>query len=77
MGARLIFIMIILINMGCNSPETKKMETSDMTGYTLKSVPFNEVKLEDKFWKPRLETQFNTLVPFALDKTIPANYEGL
>lgn len=43
-----------------------------MTGYTLTTVPFNKVKLEDQFWRPRLETQFETLVPFALEKTIPA-----
>ncbi|MEC7265258.1 MAG: beta-L-arabinofuranosidase domain-containing protein [Bacteroidota bacterium] len=35
-------------------------------------MPFNEVVLEDKFWKPRLKTQMETLVPFALDKTIEA-----
>ncbi|MCL3780167.1 hypothetical protein EMN47_07155 [Prolixibacteraceae bacterium JC049] len=38
----------------------------------LKPVPFNEVKLEDQFWLPRLKTQAETLVPFALDKTNPA-----
>jgi hypothetical protein len=38
-------------------------------GFRLTPVPFNEVKLEDKFWKPRLKTQVETLVPFALDKT--------
>jgi DUF1680 family protein len=38
----------------------------------LTPVPFNEVSLEDSFWLPRLLTQAETLVPFALDKTIPA-----
>ena len=38
----------------------------------LTPVPFNEVRLEDDFWLPRLLTQAETLVPFALDKTIPA-----
>lgn len=35
-------------------------------------VPFNEVKLQDNFWLPRLKIQKDTLVPFALDKTKPA-----
>ena len=39
---------------------------------TLTPVPFQEVKLNDSFWLPRLITQKQTLVPFALDKTIPA-----
>lgn len=38
----------------------------------LKAVLFNEVRLEDTFWKPRLKIQADTLVPFALDKTLPA-----
>jgi DUF1680 family protein len=38
----------------------------------LTPVPINEVRLEDSFWLPRLLTQAETLVPFALDKTIPA-----
>ena len=43
---------------------------SEITALT--PVPFNEVRLEDDFWLPRLLTQAETLVPFALDKTIPA-----
>ena len=38
----------------------------------LNPVPFNEVKLEDNFWLPRLQTQKEVLVPFSLEKTIPA-----
>lgn len=38
----------------------------------LQAVLFNKVKLDDTFWKPRLKVQADTLVPFALDKTIPA-----
>ena len=39
---------------------------------TLIPVPFHEVTLTDAFWLPRLKTQKQTLVPFALDKTQPA-----
>jgi len=42
------------------------------TGYLLTPVPFNRVQLNDQFWKPRMETQARTLVPFALEKTKPA-----
>jgi hypothetical protein len=38
----------------------------------LHPVPFNEVGLADDFWLPRLHTQKEVLVPFALDKTKPA-----
>ncbi len=38
----------------------------------LTPVAFNEVTLEDNFWLPRLHTQKEVLVPFALEKTQPA-----
>lgn len=38
-------------------------------GEALQPVPFQQVSLEDDFWLPRLKTQKQTLVPFALDKT--------
>lgn len=38
----------------------------------LRSIPFQQVTLEDSFWRPRLVTQKETLVPFALDKVRPA-----
>lgn len=37
--------------------------------YPLKTVPFNQVEITGDFWKPRLETQQKTLVPFAFEKT--------
>lgn len=39
---------------------------------TLTPIQFQEVTLTDSFWLPRLKTQKQTLVPFALDKTRPA-----
>ena len=42
------------------------------TDAPLTQITFNHVKLEDAFWKPRLDIQAETLVPYALDKTIPA-----
>ncbi len=38
----------------------------------LTPITFNEVTLQDNFWLPRLKTQKEVLVPFALDKTKPA-----
>ena len=39
--------------------------------YPLKPVPFNEVEMTSDFWRPRMETQRKTLVPFAFEKTQP------
>ena len=72
MKVQLLLIMIFLVCFGCESTETGKGEGLNKTGYTLSTVPFNKVTLDDQFWKPRLETQVETLVPFALEKTIPA-----
>jgi uncharacterized protein len=43
-----------------------------VTKHSLVPVPFNKVKLSDRFWEPRLVIQARTLVPFALEKTRPA-----
>lgn len=57
--------------MGCES--SRRMESAhNEQGFSLHPVPFNQVELKDRFWKPRLITQAETLVPFALEKTIPA-----
>lgn len=37
--------------------------------YPVTPVPFNHVELNDDFWRPRLETQKRTTLPFALEKT--------
>jgi DUF1680 family protein len=38
-------------------------------GYPLAPVPFNQVTLADDFWRPRLETQRQTLVPYSFSQT--------
>ena len=39
--------------------------------YPLKPVPFNKVELLSDFWRPRLVTQREVLVPFAFERTQP------
>ncbi|CAN5406476.1 glycoside hydrolase family 127 protein [soil metagenome] len=67
----IFFLFSIPLILGCTSTQREIFEDTDK-GYQLTAVPFNEVILNDQFWKPRLQTQLETLVPFALDKTIPA-----
>lgn len=45
--------------------------STDHTPYqgAITQIPFQEVSLNDSFWRPRLTTQKQTLVPFSLDKT--------
>ncbi len=66
-------ILAIVIFFGCEKKGTQEgTQEVASAGYLLIPVPFNKVHLEDQFWKPRLETQAKTLVPFALEKTQPA-----
>lgn len=44
---------------------------SSENDYPLRPVPFNEVKLEDNFWLPRLKIQAEATVPHALNETKP------
>ena len=39
--------------------------------YPLRPVPFNAVEIDSSFWRPRLQTQRETLVPFAFERTQP------
>ncbi len=39
--------------------------------YPVKPVPFNEVEMTSDFWRPRLVTQREVLVPFAFERTEP------
>lgn len=52
-----------------SSCASKGKQTSDEV---LQSIPFQQVTLQDNFWLPRLKTQKEVLVPFALDKVRPA-----
>lgn len=57
----------------CKEKSAKNEQVVDLKeDQHLQAVLFNEVHLEDNFWKPRLKIQSDTLVPFAMDKTIPA-----
>lgn len=53
------------IFISCQEPIVKEKET-------LTPISFEQVILQDQFWLPRLKTQKQTLVPFALEKTEPA-----
>lgn len=68
--AAINYLLLILILCSCKNANKDLKTTSDNT--QLSPIPFNQVNLEDNFWKPRLKTQKEVLVPFALDKTIPA-----
>jgi DUF1680 family protein len=61
---------ILLVVTACAPSETEP--TTSTSDYQLTPIPFNQVDLADDFWLPRLKTQKEVLVPFALDKTRPA-----
>lgn len=60
LSRRLVFLALLFTFCGVCSGE-----------YPLKPVPFNEVELTSDFWRPRLEAQRKTLVPFAFERTQP------
>ncbi len=62
---------LLVVSCEQGSSENNKVRDEN-TDERLQAVLFNEVSLDDTFWKPRLKIQADTLVPFALDKTRPA-----
>ena len=67
-----LMALVIILFSKCNSSGGKDDNVSPQKESQLIPVTFNKVHLEDNFWKPRLKTQAEILVPFALDKTRPA-----
>lgn len=54
------FLCIILLFLSCG--ETSKSD------YPITPVPFTEVKITDKFWRGRIETNNSVTIPFAFKK---------
>ncbi len=73
LSKKIIFIWSLLLFLpACTSQQTEKKSPVPASAYSLKPIPFNKVDLEDNFWQARLKRQAEVLVPFALDKTLPA-----
>ena len=67
MTGKVIAVFTGLVFLGCMNPTANQEEETP-----LQQITFNNVTLEDAFWKPRLDIQANTLVPYAFEKTHPA-----
>ena len=61
-----LYVLVLAVFCSCNDTDPS------MGDGRLTPVPFNEVKLNDSFWLPRLKIQKQTLVPFALENVQPA-----
>jgi len=63
-------VLLIILSLFCLKCSQTRSSYTWKT--PLSQVGFNLVKLEDNFWKPRLNIQSQTLVPYAFNKTWPA-----
>lgn len=60
------FMLRFAILAAWTAPPAAAAEKHD---YPLAPMSFEQVELRDRFWLPRLKTQKNVTVPFALEKT--------
>ena len=58
-----ILILLFFCLTGCSTKQNTRQPAD------IKPMTFEKVQLEDDFWRPRLETQKQTLVPYALEQT--------
>lgn len=58
-----ISMLTVLTN--CNSQNAEQQKIVD---YPYNPVPFTFVKIEDEFWRPRIETNRTVTIPFAIKK---------
>ena len=64
----LALILFILLY-GC---DIKESNTRSFIDYPIKPVPFTEVKIEDNFWKKRIQTNDEVTIPATFKK--PSNF---
>jgi len=65
---RKVLAVIVILSIGatlCTAQEQKPELTRD---YNVKPVPFNNVRVEDRFWTPRLETSRKVTIPYCFEK---------
>ncbi len=55
---------VVLVLSSCHANSLKK-ELSLASDYPFRPVPFTQVKLNDEFWSPRLETIRTKSIPYA------------
>jgi DUF1680 family protein len=60
-----VLIAAYLVLKGEEAPPAQAASASD---YPIKPVPFTQVRVDDVFWAPKMETNRTVTVPFALDK---------
>ena len=65
--ALLAMICWCLVAVFAETLSAQEPSSAIVTDYPLKPIPFNEVELTSAFWRPRLVTQRETLVPFAFE----------
>ena len=66
----LIAALFVVSSLSMSSLSMSSLSTV-FADYPLRPVPFNEVEINSEFWRPRLQTQRKTLVPFAFERTQP------
>lgn len=60
--------VILVCLSGCSGKQKSTLTTGGTSGYPITPVPFTEVKVSDGFWAPRIETNREVTIPFAMNK---------
>lgn len=61
----LFIILFLLLFFSCTEKVRQKQDTAD---YAISGIPFNEVKINDKFWLPRIEINRTVTIPSSFKK---------
>ncbi|MEM8680637.1 MAG: beta-L-arabinofuranosidase domain-containing protein, partial [Planctomycetota bacterium] len=69
MSNRFWLLVMLCGGIASSAAGVRAQATTAPADYPLKPIPFNEVEMTSEFWRPRLITQRETLVPFAFERT--------
>ncbi|MGE4586247.1 MAG: glycoside hydrolase family 127 protein [Mangrovibacterium sp.] len=64
----LLLILILIPFLGCQQKQDKNSQQIAAADYPISGVPFNEVRLADSFWLPRIETNRTVTIPASFAK---------
>ncbi|UCE47882.1 MAG: glycoside hydrolase family 127 protein, partial [Phycisphaerales bacterium] len=65
---RQVLAAIVALSVSTILSAAQDQEAELMRDYNVKPVPFNNVRVEDRFWTPRLETSRKVTIPYCFEK---------
>lgn len=65
-GATTLILLALLAPLGGKAQSAGKAQNTALKDYPIQPVPFTQVKVDDKFWAPKIEVNREVTIPYVL-----------